>query len=505
MIFPVYLVGAGPGDPGLITVSGQRALDSAEVVIADRLVAPSLLPSRDGVEVIVRGERRSALPQEEINRLLVERARAGKRVVRLKGGDPFVFGRGGEEAEALRAAGIPFVVVPGVTAAIAAPAYAGIPVTHRHVAGAVAFVTGHEADDKDTGHVNWEALATGATTLVLYMSVSHLDTVARRIVAAGRAPSTPVAVIERGTTPRQRVVVGTLADIADKAREAKIEPPAMTIVGEVVALRDHLAWSERSPLRGRTVLCLSTRAVDDDSHAGDEGSAFDALAAEGLSLEWVSPLAVDLRADLLAEPLGRLDRFRWIAFTSPHAVGAFARALGEARLDSRSLAGLSFACLDRVATSLRQLLRVHADLAVEGGGAALAQALIERDPRGPVLFPRALDGRDELPSLLRAAGLDVQVVDAYETVPARGALAHVVEQHRRSAFDAVAFGSPRGAASLLDAGFAPDGALVGAIGETTAAALQSRGITVDVVASKPSYAVLVTELGAALARAHQIG
>ncbi|MCL4394626.1 MAG: uroporphyrinogen-III C-methyltransferase [Chloroflexi bacterium] len=244
----VYLIGAGPGDPGLITVRGLELLKAAEVVVYDRLIAPELLrQARSNAELYYVGKESShhTLPQCEINALLIDHARRGKTVVRLKGGDPFIFGRGGEEALALVAAQIPFEIVPGVTSAIAVPAYAGIPVTHRDVASAVTFITGHEDTQRRETGLDWPRLAACKGTLVFLMGVTNLPTIVKELVENGRPLDTPVAIIERGTTPEQRVVMGTLGDIHERARAARVEPPAITVVGEVVALRDQLGcWSE---------------------------------------------------------------------------------------------------------------------------------------------------------------------------------------------------------------------------------------------------------------------
>jgi len=246
----VALVGAGPGDPGLITVRGLGLLRRADVVVYDRLVDRRLLAEAPRARRIFAGKASSAhtLPQEQINALLVRHARRGRRVVRLKGGDPFVFGRGGEEAEALARARIPFEVVPGVTSAIAAPAYAGIPLTHRGVASSFAVVTGHECASESRGRVDWARLATAVDTLVVLMGLERLPQIARELVAHGRAAATPVALVRWGSTDWQETVVGTLADIAERARRARLEPPVVTVIGDVVALRERLAWSDEQAL-----------------------------------------------------------------------------------------------------------------------------------------------------------------------------------------------------------------------------------------------------------------
>ena len=246
----VYLIGAGPGDPGLITVRGLERLRQADVVVYDRLIASELLDeARPDAELIYAGKESShhALPQCEINALLVNRAQQGKHVARLKGGDPFVFGRGGEEALALDAAHIPFEVIPGVTSAIAVPAYAGIPVTHRGIASCVTFVTGHEEANGPGNHIDWRALAMSKGTLIFFMGVSNLPNIVEALSENGLALDTPVAIIERGTTSAQRVVTGTLSNIYALACAAHIEPPALTVIGQVVSLHERLgAWIERA-------------------------------------------------------------------------------------------------------------------------------------------------------------------------------------------------------------------------------------------------------------------
>src|SRR4051794_19067262 len=257
----VYLVGAGPGDSGLLTVRALELLREADVVVHDRLVPPEALEAAGGELVYVGKEGGGEqVPQEETNRLIVEHASDGRRVVRLKGGDPFVFGRGGEEAQVLREAGIPYEVVPGVTAGVAAPAYAGVPVTQRGMASAVAFVTGHEDPAKPETALDWPGLAGFPGTLVFYMGVRALPRIAEQLVAGGRPSSQPAAVVGRGTLPGQRVVLATLADVAERAAAERIRAPAVTLVGPVAALRERIAWLEARPLHGRTVAVTRARA-----------------------------------------------------------------------------------------------------------------------------------------------------------------------------------------------------------------------------------------------------
>ena len=476
----VYLVGAGPGDPGLITVRAVEAIARAEVIVADRLVADEILQryAPPTAELITRPARRDGLDQEELNALLVERARRGQIVVRLKGGDPFVFGRGGEEAEALVDAGVPFVVVPGVTAAVAAPAYAGIPLTHRGLAGAVAFATGHETDDKEGGAIAWAELSRSAATLVLYMSVSRLGAVMARLQAAGRPADEPVAVVERGTTARQRVVSGSISDIAERVRAADVQPPALTIVGEVVRLRERIGWFERR----RRILLLTTK---DDAP----------LVRDDVDVVRVSPLTIVPRFADIKSALGRLSHARTIAFASAHAVDAFFGALVNAGRDARSLHGLQLAAVGR-ATAARLAERgLSADFVGEGGGTELAAALTAGGADGPALVLGAHGGRRELADALAGAGWTVEAVAAYDSVPDDAALAAAWKAHRARPFDAIGFTSPKGARALIDvAGGALAGVRVGAIGETTREALVAAGVTVDAVPATPDVAALIDAL-----------
>ncbi|MSP61474.1 MAG: uroporphyrinogen-III C-methyltransferase [Myxococcales bacterium] len=498
----VYLVGAGPGDPGLITVRGAECLALADVVIADRLASPRLLErARPEAERIVRGAR-SELDQVALNRLLIEKAQAGKTVVRLKGGDPFLFGRGGEEAEALCAAGVRFEVVPGVTAALAAPAYAGIPLTHRGVAAAVTFATARESDGQDGAHLDWRALADPAMTVVLYMSVSHLEEAMIRLEAAGRPHDTPVAVIADGTRPSQRTIIGTIGDIAARAQAEGVMPPALTIIGDVVRLRDTLSWFEARPLSGRRILAL---ASDADERAEDP-----ALRDLGVEVVWASPLTVELLPGALADAVARRDRYGWIAFTSRHAVRAFADALATARLDGRALHTWRIASLAGATDgAVHRLLGLRSDLATRGGGEDLARELAPLAQGFGVLYPRAAEGLDGLPQTLEAAGISVDTVSAYATHIDTAAIDRALAEHRAAPFDAFAFGSPRGVGALLDPllkqnPFARVGPLFGAIGRTTAAALSSHRIHPDVVLPVPSFPSLLAELCARLAKRHQI-
>jgi uroporphyrinogen III methyltransferase/synthase len=476
----VYLVGAGPGDPGLLTLRARQVLQHADVVIADRLVSAQILDGEvpASAEVIVRGARADGTAQAEINALLVERAQRGQVVVRLKGGDPFVFGRGGEEAEALVAAAIPFAVVPGVTAAVAAPAYAGIPLTHRGIAGAVAFATGHETDDKSGGAVGWTGLAHAADTLVLYMSVTHLDEVMRRLRAAGRRDDEPVAVIERGTTVDQRVVVGTIGDIVGRVAEAKIAPPALTVVGRVVTLRQRIHWFEQR----RRILLLSTKETEETRLPHD------------VDVERVSPLQIVPRFAEVKQALAHLDEARTVAFVSAHAVDTFFAALTAADRDARALFGRKLAAVGRATAERLARHGLRADVVGDGGGGELGRALVA-EAAGPALVFGAAGGRSELADALAAAGWTVASVAAYDSVPDDAALARALKTHRIRPFDAIAFTSPRGADAFCDlAGDTLGRVPLGAIGATTRAALVARGLTIAVTPDTPDVAALIDAL-----------
>ena len=339
----VHLVGAGPGDPGLITVAGLHRLKEADVIVYDRLVNEELLrEARSDAELIFVGKiAGESHDQEAINRLLIEKAREGKQVVRLKGGDPFVFGRGGEEATALREAGIVFVVVPGVTSAVAVPAYAGIPVTHRGLASTFAVITGHEDPEKPEASLDWVKLATAVDTLVFLMGTKTLPEIVEKLIANGRAPETPVAVIRWGTTPEQRTVTGTLGDIVEHVRDAGLTPPAITVVGEVVRMRAKLSWFEKRPLFGKRVLITRTRR--------QASTLARLLAAEGAIPIELPAIKIEPSADpnSLRDAIDALvaGRYAWTVFTSANAVALWFEHLRERGLDARSFAATKVAAI----------------------------------------------------------------------------------------------------------------------------------------------------------------
>ncbi|MGI8595654.1 MAG: uroporphyrinogen-III C-methyltransferase, partial [Solirubrobacteraceae bacterium] len=403
----VHLVGAGPGDPGLLTARALELIARADVVLYDRLIPPGALDgARGDAELVYVGKApgRPSMPQAEIDALLVEHGQAGRRVVRLKGGDPFVFGRGGEEAQALRAAGVAFEIVPGVTAGVAAPAYAGIPVTHRDRSSAVAFVTGHEDPEKGEEALDWEALARFPGTLVFYMGVKALPRIAERLTAAGRAADEPAAVIERGTHPGQRTILATLATVAARATEARVRPPSVTVVGAVAALADELAWLDRRPLRGRTVAVTRARA-----QASGLASRLRELGAEVID-------APAIRIVPLPGEAPDLAGYDPTCLTSPNGVALFFDLLSRAVADARALAGATVAAIGPGTAHALRERGVIADVVPERFVAeGLVEALRER-PLHRALVARAAEARDVLPDALRERGAAVDVLALYETV-----------------------------------------------------------------------------------------
>ncbi len=405
----VYLVGAGPGDPGLLTRRGHDVLARAEVIVYDHLAAPRLLDlaPKDCLRISAgKTIGHCTLSQAEINAVLVEHAGLGRRVVRLKGGDPYVFGRGAEEAEHLRAHGIPFRVVPGVTAALGATSYAGIPVTHRDAASAVAFVTGH--DDPDVpGRLDWPALARFPGTLVVYMGVTRLAALCRALVREGKPASTPAALVQSGTTPGQRTVVATLADLADRVAEAGLGPPALLVVGDVVARRPDLGWFEALPLFGRRVVV--TRPVDEsDRSAG----SLEALGAEVLPAPTVEILPI---ADPgpLDSAIDRLGSFDWLVFTSGNGVRHFLDRLDARGRDLRALGSIKLAAIGPATAEALGAYRLKADLVPDSyRSEALAKALAPHAAGRRILLARADRGRAVLKDELSRIA-DVEQVPTY--------------------------------------------------------------------------------------------
>jgi len=481
----VFLVGAGPGDPALMTVRSRELIARADVILADRLIPPGALDgARADALVIDVGKQGGGrqMPQAEIDRLLVEHSASAETVVRLKGGDPFVFGRGGEEALVLREAGIAFEVVPGVTAGVAAPAYAGIPVTQRELASGVAFVTGHEDPAKPESAIDWPALAAFPGTLVFYMGVRALPRIAERLIASGRAADEPVAVVERGTLPGQRTVLATLATVAERAAAASIAAPAITLVGPVAALRERIAWLEARPLHGRTIAV--TRARAQASALAERLRVLGATVIEAPAIR-TRPLADAALPDPRAYDL--------LCLTSPTGVEQLFRHLR----DARALAGVTVAA---IGPGTARALRAHGVEADVVPARAVAEGLAEALAGLPVaraLVARAAAGRDVLIEALRARGAQVDVVALYETV------AEPLDAATRDAAasaDYVLFTSASTVRHFAAAGGDLHAARLASIGPATSAELRAHGAEPALEAATHTPDGLVDALLADVAR-----
>lgn len=490
----VYLVGAGPGDPGLITVKGCRLLREADVVVYDRLGAPAHLrecAARAELIFVGKAPGAEAMDQEAINRLLIARAREGKTVVRLKGGDPFVFGRGGEEARALAAAGIPFEVVPGVTSAVGVPAYAGIPLTHRGIASSVAIVSGR------IGRPGWARVARAADTIVILMGAARIGEITACLAEEGLSPDTPAAVVACGTLPEQRTVVGTLGDIAARAAAAGMPTPAVIVVGEVVRLREEIAWYERLPLAGRRVLV--TRAP---GQAGALGDLLAAAGAEPVEIPLIEVVAPEDWGPVDAA-IGRLETYDWVVFTSANGVEFFFRRLGDLGRDARALGRARLACVGEATARSLGGHGLRADLVPESFRAdALLGPLAERAGEGArLLLPRGDLARRDFPAALRQRGLEVDEVVVYRTRPAREGGERIRRLLEEGRLDVLTFASPSAVESFM-AAVGPDaaelarGAVVACIGPVTAQAARERGLEVQVLAEPSTMPGLVSALEA---------
>jgi uroporphyrinogen III methyltransferase/synthase len=478
----VYLVGAGPGDPGLMTARSLELIAAADAVFYDRLIPPGALDgARSEAELVYVGKQPGvpSVPQAEIGERLIEAARAGSSVVRLKGGDPFVFGRGGEEGEALREAGVEFEVVPGVTAGVAATAYAGIPVTHRDDASAVAFVTGHEDPHKEESAIDWEALARFPGTLVFYMGVKRLAQNAASLIAAGRDPEEPAAAIDRGTWPGQRTVAATLGTIAEAVEREAVKAPALIVIGEVAKRREQLEWLERRPLHGRRIVVTRARA-----QASGFAATLRALGAEVVELPAIR-IEPRIDSDEVRRVAGGVGAYDLICLTSPNGVRLLFEALEAAGLDTRALAGVTVAAIGPGTARALAERGVLADLVPERFVAeGLIEALEDEEIAGTrVLVARAAEARDVLPDALRERGAEVDVLALYETVREQPGAEEI--EAAQSA-DYLTFTSSSTVTNLTDAlgDRFPSDARIVSIGPITSETIRSHGLEVDVEAKR---------------------
>lgn len=495
----VHLVGAGPGDPGLLTVRGRDLLRSCDAVVHDALVSRELLDAELAARVtppeLYDVGKRGGAPstrQDEINALLVRLTSEGKRVVRLKGGDPYVFGRGSEEAQHLAAEGIPFEVVPGVTAGIAAAAYAGIPATHRGLSTSVTLVTGHEDPSREESGTDWTALARAGGTIVLYMAVSRLAPITEALIAGGLAPETPAATIEWGTHPRQRTIVATLADIVEHAIAAGIGAPAITVIGNVVSLRREIAWFDRRPLFGRRIVVTRARAQASELAARLRALGADVLEAPSIRIE-------PLDARPLLERLGHLAEYQWIVFTSVNTVDIVWQALRSAGLDARAVARTKIAAIGAATAEALAEHGLVADVLPERSVAeGLADALKARDDvKGArVLYPSAEGARDALPRALGEMGASVDRVLVYRSVPDERGAARVREAIASGRADLVTFTSASTVTHFVDAVGADAARRVrgASIGSITSDAARAAGVEVIAEAHAPSVDALVAAI-----------
>lgn len=493
----VYLVGAGPGDPQLLTLRGKRCLEQADVVVYDYLANPVLLdhaPERAERIYVGRRDRGAYQDQHEVNHLLIGKARDGKVVVRLKGGDPFVFGRGGEEAEAVAEAGIPFEVVPGVTSAVAVPAYAGIPVTHRTLASTVAFVTGHEDPTKEASSMEWPRLASADGTLVFLMGMKNLPAIVERLTKDGKSIETPVALIRWGTRSHQRTVVGTLRDIVEKGEQAQMEPPTIIVVGQVVRLREQLNWYETRPLFGKRILV--TRAREQAGELSRLLADYGAEAVEYPVIQIVPPESWRELDDALAG----LSRYHWLVFTSVNGIRPFMERLKQRGQDARALSGLKIGCIGpRTAQELARY-GLNADLIpAQFQAEGLIAAMMEAGVSGRrVLIARAAVAREVLPDQLRTAGAEVRVVTVYRTLRTVSEVKRLKDQLARRELHVMTFASSstlsnfcalfenRDEMRALTAGVA-----VACIGPITAQTAEEEGLPVTIMAKENTIPALV--------------
>jgi uroporphyrinogen III methyltransferase/synthase len=485
----VFLVGAGPGDPGLITVKGFECLKSARVVIYDYLASPELLRHvSPEAEVIYVGKKGGdhTLPQSEINRLIVEKAREGGTIVRLKGGDPFVFGRGGEEAEILIDQGVVVEIVPGVTSAVAAPAYAGIPLTHRDYTATVAFVTGHEDPTKSESGIDWPSLAKGIGTLVFFMGVRNLPHITANLVACGRPADTPVALIQWGTTQRQKTVTGTLETIVDIVRKAGISSPAIIVVGEVVKLREKLKWFENRPLVGQTIVVTRAR-----EQASDLVSRLSELGASCVEFPVIS-FSPPETWDEVDQAISSLSSYDWVVFTSVNGVRFFFERLFAKGRDVRALGHVRLAVIGPATAAKLMEFGLKSDILPES---YRAESIVEAFARTPmngkqVLLPRAREARTVLPEELARMGARVDDVAVYRTHTADTDaewLVSMLEKRRVSVITFTSSSTVQNFLSLLPVDRIHnllEGVVLASIGPITTETAQKKGLSVHVTASE---------------------
>ena len=482
----VYLIGGGPGSPDLLTLKAKKCLQRADVIIYDYLVSEAVLSlagkDADLIYVGKRGGMHTA-SQQRINNLLVEKAKMGLTVARLKGGDPFIFGRGGEEAMELSQARIPFEIIPGVTSAIAVPAYAGIPLTHRKYSSTVCFITGHEDPTKETSSINWEGLARFSGTLVFLMGMRNLDTIAQRLIEYGRPPNCPVAVITNGTLPGQRAIRATLSTIQQRAQAAKFAPPGIIVVGEVVDLREHLNWFESKPLFGKKIVV--TRPEDQAQGLANMLSELGAEVHLFPTIKILPPGSCK-EAD---EAIAGLSAYDWVLFTSVNGVRRFFQRLRNTKKDGRHLSGIQIGVIGPATGDALKEEGLIPDLIPEKYSAEGIVEVLEKLPitGKRFLLPRPVLARDYLPKKITSLGATVDVVEVYRTVPPEYDDAALRGMFQGGRVDMVTFTSPSTVDNFFDLikGKSAEGKISGAniacIGPITAQRAVEKGLEVTVM------------------------
>jgi len=479
----VYIVGGGPGDPGLLTLRGKECLERADVVVYDYLVSDDILayasPHARFIYVGKKGGDHT-VSQDRLNQILVDEALEGRLVARLKGGDPFIFGRGGEEAQILAKSGIPFEVVPGISSAVAVPAYAGIPLTHRRHTSAVAFVTGHEDPVKEESCLDWEKLA-GIETLVFLMGVKNLPHITKMLIEKGKSPGTPSALIRWGTTPDQETVTAPLADIVSAAAARKFSPPAIFVVGQVVALREELAWFEKRPLFGTTVVVTRPEA---------QAAPFAALLREKGARVIMFPVIRVVPAEnmgLLDGALSEIGSYQWIIFTSANSVKIFFERLRNLNMDVRDLKGVHIATIGPATASAIEKRGIRVDLVPEEFiSEGVVGAFAELDIKGArILLPRAETARDVIPRGLAQKGAIVDVIPVYRTVGSGREGTDFIRMIQGKKVDVITFTSPSTVKNFIDiiggVSEIPPTAHIACIGPVTAEAAEKAGLAVDIM------------------------
>jgi len=495
----VFLIGAGPGDPGLITVKGLAFLKKADVVVYDYLANEELLKAaKEGAETIYVGKKGGdhTLSQEEINALIIRKAGEGKTVARIKGGDPFIFGRGGEEAEELAKAGISFEIVPGITSAIAVPAYAGIPLTHRDFTSTVSFITGHEDPTKKESKIRWDKISTGAGTLVFLMGVGNLPMIAAELIKNGRDPETPVALIRWGTLPEQETTIGKLKNIGEIARTKKIRPPVVILVGEVIELREKLNWFEHLPLFGKKILV--TRAREQASDLSERVRDLGGIPIEFPTIEVIPPESW-ADADHCAAQMAVYD---WVIFTSANGVKFFLERIFALGRDIRDLKGPRICAIGPKTAEALDALKVKVDLVPsEYRAESIFEGLKKEDLRGKrLLIPRAKLARDVLPQELRKTGASVDVVEVYQTIRPAGNAEEVKRLLRNKSISAITFTSSSTVSNFADLVGINEvrdlmgGVAIASIGPITAERARTLGIKTTVMPEEFTIPALVEAL-----------